>query len=418
MGLPGAPAVVLMRLCTLILLPLAACGVDRESPTWEVRDSAGVRIVEIDGPLQDLPEYARAGDPTLTLGAADGPPEVVFGDVGDVRTLPGGGVLVTDRQDQTLRWYDEDGRFLASAGGRGDGPGEFRLLSVAGIEADTVWMWDPIHQRVTVLSLDRGSGPLITFDQPPVGQPFEVRRLADGSYLARSRFRQLDPFDPKYAGSRVWTDSTVLRHLDPAGFDLDTIAINSAEEVIREIWPSDDDRGRPVGALRPFGGATFWATDSRGNSVTAHGTTGEVVMRDARGTRTVEVRFVAAPTPLPASEVQRLRRARLEDVERSPEFRPLVERSFSDDVLPEFMPRVSAVRIDASGHVWIAEFATFPEEVSAWGVFSSEGEPLGHVSLPEGFTAHEFGRDRVLGVEMDEFGVERIRRYPLDRVGG
>ncbi len=402
-------------LVLLAAVAAAGCGSETAEPVWTATERDGVRIVEISGPVAELPEYATVGEPDLVIGSRDGAAEYVFGMVGAVRSLPGGGVFVTDLQDQMIRLYDEVGGYVGAFGGRGDGPGEFRAVFVAGAAGDSVWMWDPIHQRVTVVLADAGSGTIVTFDHEPAEGPSELRRLEDGSYLAQSRYGALDPLDPKFTGSRVWTDSLVLRHLDPSGADLDTIAVVPMRQVVRDVVPRNAGDGRPIGSHLPFGAETVWASDARGTSVTVEGQTGAMTIRDLGGRTTAEVRFTDPPGPIPPSEVARKRDSWFEGTREDPELRRMVEKVFSDEVLPQTMPRVSAVKMGPAGEVWVAEYATFLDEVDEWVAFSFDGEPLGRLILPQGFRVYEIGPDYILGVQKDEADVEYVQRLPLER---
>ncbi len=85
------------------------------------------------------------GEIALDLGALDAPPSLVFGRIADLAALPGGRLLVLDRQAMEVRLFDEEGRMLAAAGGPGEGPGEFRGPSAFIVVDDS-----------TLLVLDRG----------------------------------------------------------------------------------------------------------------------------------------------------------------------------------------------------------------------------------------------------------------------
>ncbi len=404
-----------MRSWPLIVVALAGCASEAAERGWTLTETDGVRLVEVSVAVASLPEYAIVGEADLVIGSRDGAAEYVFGRVGEVRSLPGLGLLVTDAQDQTVRLYDEAGLFLRRFGGRGDGPGEFRLVQIAGVAGDSIWAWDPIPQRLTLLLSDEGAGSMTTFRHEPVERPFQLVRLDDGSYLARSRYREVDPRDPKFSEPAIWMDSLVLRHLDPSGADRDTIAVLADREMARDIVPSNDGDGRPIGAYLPFGAETHWTSDGRGGSVTVDGRTGAITTRDVGGRMRAVVRFTAPPPPLPSSEVARLREARLEGTRGRLELVRLLDLVFSQDVLPETMPRASAVRVGSDGAIWVAEYATFPDEVDEWTVFSAAGEPLGRVRVPQRFEVHEIGPDYLLGVQRDESGVEYVHRLPMER---
>src|SRR5690625_3752027 len=55
--------------------------------------------------------------------------EYLFGTIMHIRKLVNGNILVTDRSDNTLRIFDENGVFQFQMGGRGRGPGEFHEIT-------------------------------------------------------------------------------------------------------------------------------------------------------------------------------------------------------------------------------------------------------------------------------------------------
>jgi hypothetical protein len=79
----------------------------------------------------DAPATPAAADtlvalPLATIGALDGPPEYLFGDVSAVALGPGDIVYVADLLGSNVRAYDLEGASLATIGSEGDGPGEFQ----------------------------------------------------------------------------------------------------------------------------------------------------------------------------------------------------------------------------------------------------------------------------------------------------
>lgn len=61
-----------------------------------------------------------------TIGTLDGPPETLIGELAGVLIDDEDRVYLLDEAYKELRVFAHDGRFLASAGGSGEGPGEFR----------------------------------------------------------------------------------------------------------------------------------------------------------------------------------------------------------------------------------------------------------------------------------------------------
>lgn len=56
--------------------------------------------------------------------------------------------------DRTIRRFDPGGKELGTVGGPGEGPGEFRMLSIGGTVGDTFWISDPTVRRTTFFAPD------------------------------------------------------------------------------------------------------------------------------------------------------------------------------------------------------------------------------------------------------------------------
>ncbi len=141
-----------------ILLGAIACGdipnPDSPTPAPRLRDSAGVRIAENPHP----PAGSRLGweigpEPAVNIGSADGEDPYLFHRVRDMATLSGGRIAVADAPAQEVRIFDPSGVHLATWGGEGEGPGEFRSLrGVARWRGDSVAAWEADSNRAACRS--------------------------------------------------------------------------------------------------------------------------------------------------------------------------------------------------------------------------------------------------------------------------
>lgn len=89
--------------------------------------------------------------PVLTVGQFDGDEPYVFGRIRDVVPLPDAGFAVLDGQFYQLRWFDDEGRWIATAGREGLGPGEFGTgPHVAEVDGSgRVWVGDRRSMRLS-----------------------------------------------------------------------------------------------------------------------------------------------------------------------------------------------------------------------------------------------------------------------------
>ena len=83
---------------------------------------------------------------------------------------------------------------------------------------------------------------------------------------------------------------------------------------------------------------------------------------------------------------------------------------------PDTLPAFDDVIDDALGDTWIQTFRspadTGPER---WIVLGPEGAARGTVLLPSGIDVYEIGEDWILGRWTDDFDVEHVRVWGLDR---
>jgi hypothetical protein len=85
----------------------------------------------------------------------------------------------------------------------------------------------------------------------------------------------------------------------------------------------------------------------------------------------------------------------------------------------ETHPFFDALELDTAGYLWVREplpgDAVDGEAPRTWQVFDPEGVWLGSVETPAGVRVTEIGEDYLLGIVRDEFDVEYVRMYRLER---
>ena len=115
---------------------LAACGSgsdrpsadpdDSEAPPFQVRDSAGIRIIENQSPAEGSRLAWRIGpEPALTIGSVEGTGGFQFHLVDDAVKLGDGRLVVANGGSHQLLIFDGDGSYLTAWGQKGEGPGDF-----------------------------------------------------------------------------------------------------------------------------------------------------------------------------------------------------------------------------------------------------------------------------------------------------
>jgi hypothetical protein len=164
---------VLRRMACAVVVLVAGCG----------EASVPDGIIDADAlPTLILEEERRVG--------SGGDPDVGFAAIGAMDVDRDGLVYVYESRDRQIRVYDAQGRRIRVIGGRGEGPGEFMVLSALGLAGDTLWAVERSRYR---LHLFRRTGEIITTSRfEEVSVPVHggaarlgpIVRLPDGHFLS------------------------------------------------------------------------------------------------------------------------------------------------------------------------------------------------------------------------------------------
>ena len=383
-----------------------ACQQNRENPAGfhsEIRDSAGVRIVENSEP----PEGSRLGwtvgpEPTVTIGVAEGEePYMLYGAI-DAARLDDGRIVVANIGTNELRVFDAAGTHLATWGGRGEGPGEFRSLwRVEPWPGDSIIAWYAPRLGVSVFDAQGNHGRSFTLAHDEVVTPMQSFQpqyaTRDGSILAIHMPEDADTIVAQLRGPEGELQSSFGTHPGMEPY------IYREGERSTLFWTI-------------FGREPVWAT---WGDLVVVGHTGSYELKAFRadGSLARIVRRDHAPRATTERDVDAY-------IERQAGYSTLPtaesRRRYESVPVAEHFPAFESVRSDAVGHLWVAEYEFSEEErpPRLWTVFDPEGRALGYVETPEGLWVHEIGDDHVLGTTFDELDVEHVQLWALARSEG
>lgn len=385
------------------LLAIAAiqvgCGTG-SAESHVVADSAGVRVVTSHAPAWGPGEAWRTGDTLLVIGAGSGGDALDLGGVAAAFPRPGGGYVIAEERGRVL-FLDAAGRALGRAGGQGEGPGEFRLLAAAAAAGDSIWAYDYSLRRVTWLGPD-GRLLRVTPLRTERAALLPVGRLGDGFVMAPSYDAGSGALEP---GLR--RDTVPYLRFDDGGAVVGTLERLPAREYV-----VGEEGGRTTMATPPFARSASHATTSDalihgdrerwelrvvgpdGQTRAVYRRPGvELGIRDSDVAAEIERRIARHP----ASEQPGLR-AFLEGLER-----------------PPTRPAHGPILVDADGFIWVAAYAPAGAAPESWDVLRPDGAWLGEVRLPERFRPTWIGGDRIVGVGLDDWDVERVLMIRLRR---
>ena len=403
----------------MVLVVAGACEpAVEEPPSHTVVDSAGVRVVTNHDPEPDTTGWTVDPEPLLRVGDDPTDPATLFSTIRGGRLLPDGGLAVLDAPVNELRYFDSGGALLASAGGEGEGPGEFRFPVTLTARSDTLVVFDRALLRISLFSFGGEFISSRSASVAPLGQVMDVGgwtlALGDGTMVA-------EQFTPGRRPEPETVDRIPLRLVmgREATGTLDTLgvygwrALFTLPQVRRDAFlpnyetvytPGRDDRGLVVG-------------DTESGVIDRYGPGG------MHRVRAIHPQAGAAP---PDGAVERERAVALDWAIAQAESRPRFDLERYRrwlDALPQAKrwPAFRRLLVDDTGHVWALPYrpgeargnpVTGDQEVV---VFHPDGRVLGAVTLPGELEPLDVGADRILSRTVDELGVQRVVVHRLNR---
>jgi hypothetical protein len=419
---------VRLRLSLILAISSAAStGCESAStpePTFTVRDSAGIEIVESTAPLLGPDAWTISEEPVLQIGEVEGEDPYLFGDL-----LSGGWnwgktfrwlenqIVVCDDLDKTIRIFDETGSFLKQTGGEGQGPSEFQSIwactrtktgfAVFGWPGKVAWFDTDGDLVRTIRATDAAS------DISEVRGVFE-----DGSSLVTT-----STSDASDLGAGVHTTTRQLLVLSP---DADSV---QAELTVNAFsYASNGGNGSnqifgPRGQFLAAGNDLIYGWPA----------SYEIGFFDQTGRPLRKVRRSWEPLPVTEEDKSAWASLLLEvDALQGRELTPARRRSREVQIARQIHPEYHAVfdrlLVDQTGHLWVRHqhprmeyysrrhIVNFPYGLS-WDVFEPSGRWVTTVTVPGSIDIHDIGEDYILGVWKDELEIEYVRMYSLDRGG-
>lgn len=383
-----------------LLAGTAACG-DGANPgsltrVPALRDSAGVRIAENPRP----PEGSRLGwevgpEPTVHIGSADGEDPYLFHRVWDMTTFGDGRIAVADAGSEELRVFDSTGVHLATWGGRGEGPGEFRSLwAVARWPGDSVAAWEFHSERgVSVFDSEGNLGRILRY--ATVSTRTDVTVLRTAAILTDHEVRS-------DRGRGLQVRHRLYQFLDAEGTVTASLGPYPASEMFER-----QRAGTTVWMEVPFTRSAVTAA-WHDLAVVGRNDIYEIRAYDTDGALRRMVRMDHALIPVTRSLLA------LEQEEQG------LDPGDDEIPAPETLPAFDRVIADALDNLWVREYRVPGRDTPhpLWTVFDPEGRVLGHVETPPGLGIFEIGEEHVLGLAIGDLGVQQVQVWSLRRGQG
>lgn len=388
---------------------LSACGAASAGSRAAVRDSAGITIVENFGRLRPgVSGWAVAPEPILSIGTLEGEwTDQLYG-VREAMRLPDGRIAMANAGTEEIRIYGPDGSFLNVFGGDGEGPGEFQGLSLVGmLPGDTLVAVGRRNHRISLVHPEDGYIRSVTPEGLPDGPLEGYGLLADGRMVTRAGFH-FNPGAMQEGPMRV-PMSYYSARLD--GGDLVEYPQLPGPETVVDIGEEYVSIMQvPFGKRPAIGVASDLAYFGSGDSY-------EIRAYDGAGELKRIIRLDQKLAPFTQDYIDRHIEAEVAEAEDMDDARE-IRSAYNDFTWPESLPAYLSFETDPLGCLWVEESRGPGDDAPVWSVFDAESEIQARVSLPEGVDLLEVGVDYVLGLVRDEFDVEYVQMYRLERPTG
>lgn len=405
-----------LRTVAVALVVLGGCGGDGGvSSGWVVEhDTVGDTIV-----VHTLAGNVWGAHATLvqevSIGAVTGSDEYLLGNIGSLAVDTAGNIYVFDSQVPALRKYGPDGRYLATFGRGGGGPGEYMQPdggALAVLPDGRVLLRDPGNARINVYS--------------PDGRPSDSWRIAGGRFVSRGLV--VDSVGNVY--THILGETNGMATFSPTGEPGDTIpapawdyrapTVTAQVESARQTWTV------------PFSPAPRWAFSPLGRMI---GGVSDEYRVDIFGPGGHVLRIVRDSEAEPVAAGERVA-AEFRVSRAMRRLQP--DWNWNGPQIPNQKPAFRDLFAGRDGRIWVLLHAGArpaperaveptpgePEPPVPWlepmlfDVFKLDGTYLGQVKAPEGFQTTPppvFGPDHVWAVVEDDLGVQYVVRFRIER---
>jgi len=386
------------------LLVLGGIGCSDRSPQSStpgsvVRDSAGVTLVSLQGPVQD---YAQ---PYLTLNrvfeVGNDDPDLILFRVSGARFLASGGLAIANAGTPEVLVVGPDGALVTRIGREGEGPGEFRTItSLHSPDGEEILAFDDRLGRLSVFDVSGQTRATIRIADPnPISDLIPLVATEEGDLVAHYGDNRV------FGGDGVRQDSTPVLRFSPGSTGPDTLS----------VWPTKMWRFLAVGAgvsrtQVPFSPDLLSA--GRGHRM-ALATTHDprISVFGPEGDLALVLTWDARVREVSSSDFEEWQARRLGVL---PDAVPEATRQRLIDVDPyPTHPVLEGVFLDPEGGVWFAPSSLSTESERSWIRIGLDGQASGAVTLPNSSRILDEWNGRMAVLNRNELDVETISVFDL-----
>ncbi|QXD16777.1 6-bladed beta-propeller [Rhodocaloribacter litoris] len=318
-------------------------------------------------------------EPLFRLGEEED--DLIFGYIAGALLDGQGRLLVADWDAGTIHVFEADGRPAGQIGQKGEGPGEFQMISSLTLGPnDSLYVHDRALRRISVFDSEGAFVRSITVQAEGRTVPGDLLGAVPEGLLVRYA-HVFTPRDDQQSKSLTFV------HL--IGYDgtrrPDTLLVSpDIERIVLREGGSIHVRTKPFGRgarIQAEPGGALW-----------YGWTERLALEriDWRtGTRRTVITYDLPPQPVSRAERDSLLRD--EDLVRM--------LNATGVSLPEYKPAFSTFVLGPGGTVWVRLTPEHGAGTVPWLVFNAEGAVRAAVRLPVNVWIQDIGADRIVGAD-------------------
>lgn len=361
---------------------------------------------------------AQSSVPERRLEKPDGEFPESFDQIGALRELPGGKVLVVDLGPKSLLLADFKSGQQATIGRNGQGPGEYQFPGeLIPYPGDSTLLVDRVSRRFLTVGPDGKLGKTVPFPDGLQGlaQPKGADRMG------RIYF-QASPFAGLGAGAAVSAtapDSVPVVRWDRATNRLDTLTRVKIPATKMQVSGGANARMvmmRP----QPYAAQDEWAAGPDGRLAVARVGDYHVEWLGDHPARGAPVNYdrvrVDDGDRDAYMEAMKNTRNRITVTSGGPGRGPaptLPEPKAEEFDWPEYKPpfRSRSALMSSDGQLWLQRYTPSRDSTPAFDVFDASGKLASRVYLPKGRQVVGIGQGTIYAVRIDEDGLQWLERY-------
>ena len=331
-------------------------------------------------------------------------PSLIMGQITEVAVDENGRVFIADRDNSSIYLFDQDGSYVTTIGGAGDGPGEFRTLRNIAAGSGHLHAFDMSQRRITRFDLEtlQEAGTTALSGDEPQNGGFNMSRFPNGFHLMPDGNYLLSFSAFTFPGMGGQSDDVPMLDFDiltPGGeyLGFEGIELRANESVtsssgnsLRVIMPSYARKA--LTAVSPDGRIyTNWSEELLVKEYDAEGTYQRAFFSEYRK---------------PAIDRDELLDSAKETYDEA-SFELLKAQEF-----PDTWPAVQQMLADDSNRLWIALYAG--SDLRRWIVLNSSGNPEGAFELPSDHRIQQVRGEYAYVIEPDSDGFDSVKRYEVN----